>query len=165
MNRLLIGFLLWLPLFTVAHAQFGEALNYQDCLLQATRDGLVMDKQTVGRIKQTCLERFPESAPTVGDKKLNEDQLAKIDIWTRLTTKKDIEGEFYNGNPDVVVTQFTILLTPVKSGDSVQDFFESEEYEINLRILPYKTRTFRIPEKDTDIEGDFRWSLISVWGY
>lgn len=147
------------------HAQLNDARNYQDCLLEATREGLVLDKRAVGIIKQTCLERFPGSAPTVGDRQLNEDQLAKIDIWTRRTTEHDIEGEFYNGNPDVVVTQFTILLTPVKSSDTVQDFFESEEYEINLRIPPYKTRTFSIPEEETDIEGDFRWSLINVWGY
>lgn len=165
MHRILIGLLLCLPPFMSAQAQFNEARNYQDCLLQATSKGLAMDKQTVGKIKQTCLERFPDSAPTVGDKKLNEDQLAKIDIWTRRTAENDIAGEFYNGNPDIVVTQFTILLTPVKTSDTVQDFFDSEEYEINLRIMPYKTRTFRILDKDTDIEGDFRWSLISVWGY
>lgn len=165
MNRLLIVVPLCLLPFTAAYSQFNEARNYQDCLLQATREGLALDKQAVGRIKQMCLERFPDSAPTVGDRQLNEDQLAKIDIWTRKTSDNDIEGEFYNGNPDVVVTQFTILLTPVKSGDTVQDFFDSEEYEVNLRIPPYKTRTFRIPEQDTDIEGDFRWSLVSVWGY
>jgi hypothetical protein len=164
MKRILIGFLLCLPSLA-AQAQFNDALNYQDCLLQATREGLVLDKQTVGTVKQMCLERFPDSAPTVGDTKLNEDQLAKIDIWTRRTASNDIEGEFYNGNPDVVVTQFTILLTPVKSDDPVQDFFESEEYEVNLRIMPYKTKTFRILAKDTDIEGEFRWSLVSVWGY
>lgn len=165
MNRILIGFCLCMSPFVIVHAQFDEARNYQDCLLQATGKGLALDKQAAGKIKQMCLERFPDSAPTVGDKKLNEDQLAKIDIWTRRTAENDIEGDFYNGNPDIVVTQFTILLTPVKSGDTVQDFFESEEYEINLRIMPYKTRTFRIREEDTEIKGDFRWSLISVWGY
>lgn len=164
MERILIILLFCLSP-SVAYAQFNEARNYQDCLLQATREGLVMDRQTIGRVKQTCLERFPDSAPSVGDQKLNEDQLEKVDIWTRRTASNNIEGELYNGNPDIVITQFTILLTPVKSGDPVQDFFDSEEYEVNLRILPYKTRTFKIPEKNTDIEGEFRWSLISVWGY
>ena len=139
--------------------------NYSECILEANRQSLVLDKRAIGRIKQDCLERFPESAPTVSDKKLSQRQLSNLELYTRRTNGSDIEGDFYNGNVDIIVTQITLLLTPADSGDDIENFFNSEEYEVNLLIPPYKTKTFTIKSEDTKIKGDFHWSLISAWGY
>jgi hypothetical protein len=164
MNRWIIIVLLWIGIAEAVYAQ-SNARNYQDCILEANRNALALDKRSIGRIKQTCLERFPETAPTISDKKLNKSQLDKVDLWVRRTSENNIEGGFYNGNPDIVVTQVTLLLTPRNTNDPVQDLFDSEEYEIDLRISPYNNGNFTILEKDTTIKGEFRWSIVNAWGY
>lgn len=164
MKRWIIIGLFWIGIVGAAQAQ-SKAYNYQDCILEANRNVLVLDKKTIGRVKNDCLERFPDTAPTISDKKLDKSQLEKVDLWLRRTSDNNIEGGFYNGNPDIVVTQVTLLLTPRNTSDPVQDLFDSEEYEINVRIAPYKNGNFTILDKDTTIKRDFRWSIVSAWGY
>ncbi len=142
-----------------------NARTYQECLLNATSEGIISSRRDIGLVKEMCEQRFPETAPGISGEKVEDEVLANIDIWTHRGEDNSIKGSIYNGNSDLVITQVTLLLTPSKSGDAVQDFFDSEEYEINRKILPFKTKTFYIPADDTEITGDFHWNLIRARGY
>lgn len=147
-----------------AHAQ-SKAHSYHECLLEATRQGLVGSPSAVGKVKNECRRRFPDSAPTEAYVEFDQNRLAEIDLWTSRDTNDDIKGTVYNGNLDVGLTQMTLLLTPDKTGDPVQDFFDSEEFEVRLNVPPKGTGTFTIPDTETDIKGRFRWKILKAAGY
>lgn len=142
-----------------------NARSYQDCILEVTRDGYLTSKQDVGRVKELCEQRFPDSAPNILGEKLDGEQLAKVDIYTNRGDKGEISGTVYNGNPDIILTRLELLITPNTDKGSVMDFFDSEEYEINLKIKPYSTKEFTIEPEKTTITGLFSWKLIRAWGY
>jgi hypothetical protein len=147
-----------------AQAQF-KANTYHECLLEATRQGLVGNPTAIGKVKNECRERFPKSVPTVAHVDFDNMKLSAIDLWTSRAGNDDIRGTVYNGNPDVGLLQITLLLTPVNTGDPVQDFFDSEEFEIALDIPPKGTGAFAIPAAETNIKGRFRWKIIKAAGY
>lgn len=147
-----------------AQAQL-KANSYQECLLEAARQGLGSNPTAIGKIKNECRERFPRSAPVVAQIDFDDKKLAEIDLWTSRASNEDIKGTVYNGNPDVGLLQMTLLLTPDKTGDRVQDFFDSEEFEITLNIPPKGTGTFTIPASETNIKGRFRWNILKASGY
>lgn len=140
------------------------ALNYQDCILEATREGYAQDWKDVGRIKQSCEEKFPESAPKILGERLKNDSLEEVEIYTHAENDGSVKGTVYNGNSHVFLTRIHIILTPRK-GDPVQDLFDSEEFEITLKIPPNKTDHFTIPAEETKVGHDFRTQLIKAWGY
>ena len=152
-----------LVLTTTIYAQ-PKARNYQDCLLQATAKRSFDSLRDIGHIKQECEAAFPESAPRVLGYKLNNDSMDKLDIYTHADNDSNIVGTVFNGNPDLFITRLQILITP-KKGDPVQDFFDSEEFEINLKIPPSKTETFKISAEELTVRGDYSWKLIRAWGY
>lgn len=158
------GCLLLMNLFMIALPAMA-ANTYQECLLEANRQGLVISPTDVGKIKNECRKRFPASAPTSAHVTFNDEKLAKIDLWTSRGSKDEIKGTVYNGNPDVGLLQITLLLTPIKTADPVQDFFDSEEFEIALNIPPHGTGNFAIPAAETKIKGRFRWNIIQAAGY
>jgi hypothetical protein len=158
--------ILLINLFLLAPVQAEiEANTYHECLLEAARQGLVGNPTAVGKIKNECRTRFPASAPTTANVAFNDQKLAEIDLWAARGSKDEIKGTVYNGNPDVGLLQITLLLTPVKTGDVVQDFFDSEEFDIPLNIPPHGTGTFTIPAAETRITGRFRWYIIQAAGY
>lgn len=161
-----VACLLLADLFTSVpvHAQF-KGNSYQECLLEATRQGLVGNPVAIGKVKNECRERFPKSAPTVAHVDFDDKRLAEIDLWTSRGSNDDIKGTVYNGNPDVGLLRMTLLLTPDKTGDPVQDFFDSEEFEIPVNIPPKGTGTFTIPASETSIKGRFRWNILKAAGY
>ena len=142
-----------------------NAHSYQECLLEITRDGFVQDRSDIGRIKSMCEKRFPDSAPNIIGDKLNDKALDKIDLYTNWTEKGEITGSVYNGNPDLIVTRLQVLFTPKTDKGSVMDFFDSEEYYLNLKIKPFSTATFSIDPKKTKIRGPLGWKLVRAWGY
>jgi hypothetical protein len=142
-----------------------KANSYQECLLAANRQGLVFSPADIGKIKKECGERFPASAPTTAHVKFGEKNLTEIELWTSRAPNGDIKGTLYNGNPDLALLQMTVLLTPVKTVDPVQDFFDSEEFEITVNVPPYGTGTFTIPAAETAIQGKFRWNIVQAAGY
>lgn len=146
-----------------AHAR-PEPQSYQECLLQATWDGYVDDRRDIGRVKQMCEERFPRSAPDIIGETLTSKQLDNVDLYAHRRDDGGIGGSVYNGNPDLVITRLEVLLTP-RGGDSVRNFFDSEEYRINLKVRPYKTESFEIDRSKTSIDGEFSPRLIRAWGY
>ena len=143
----------------------GDVYSYQDCILKATREGYIRNREDIGHIKQNCRRRFPDSAPDVLGEKLKEKALQQVELYTSRSDKGDIRGTLYNGNPDFFVTRVTLLLTPER-GDSVQDFFDSEEFEVTLNIPPHETKHFTIDADKTGIDSyDFSAKLIRAWGY
>ncbi|GIX21458.1 MAG: hypothetical protein KatS3mg121_0241 [Gammaproteobacteria bacterium] len=40
-----------------------EPLTYQECLLEATRQGHVLSRADIGAFKLECARRFPDSVP------------------------------------------------------------------------------------------------------
>ena len=161
-SMVLIGLVALPPLVVQAQQR---AFNYQDCLLGAVKQGTIDSQRDIGTVKRLCEEQFPETAPNILGQKLDDELLANIDIWVHRDPSENIKGSVYNGNAHVVVTQLTLLLTPHKSGDRVQDFFDSEEYQLHLKIPPYQTKPFFVSVDDTEIPGDFHWNLIRAWGY
>jgi hypothetical protein len=142
-----------------------KANTYHECLLEATRQGLVDNPTAIGKIKNECRQRFPNSAPDAAYAEFDQKQLSEIDLWTSRDSNDDIKGTVYNGNPDVGLLQLILLLTPVKTDDPVQDFFDSEEFEIALHVPPKGTGTFTIPVTETGIKGRFRWNILKAAGY
>ena len=158
----LLIFLLWIAQSATADT---GALNYQDCLLHATREGLAQNRRDIGTIKQLCAEQFPNSVPQQLGQLLDEEALHQIDIWTHRGEDNSIRGSVYNGNPHWVIKRIVILLTPRTAKDPIQNFFDSEEYEIDINIAPYKTSTFSIAAEQTQIPGEMRSNLLKAWGY
>ncbi len=139
--------------------------TYQDCLLEASRAGAVKSKRDIGLIRESCREQFPETATDILGEKLEQEEIDRLDMWTHRDGKNNIKGSIYNGNPDLVITQLTLLITPKGGGDNIKNFFDSEEFEINVRVPPYKSEAFVIDVEKTDIKGEFGWTIISVRGY
>lgn len=165
MNRIQIVCCHLILLAVAGPAAAQSALSYQDCVLEATREGYARDREDIGRIKRDCQERFPRSAPEVLGEKLDKDALDEIDLYTNRSNAGDIRGSVYNSNPHLYLTRVAILLTP-KRGDSVQDFFDSEEFTITLNIPPRETGHFTIDAEKTDIDShDFSSKLLRAWGY
>jgi hypothetical protein len=159
----LVGFL-GLIAGGVAYSE-SKARTYQECILEVTRDGFLQSRRDIGRIKLLCEERFPDTAPDIIGDKLNSEALEKIDIYTNRTDKGYINGSVYNGNPHLILTRLEILLTPKTRQDPVMDFFDSEEYRLNLKVKPFSTESFTIEPEKTGIDGQFSWKLIRAWGY
>jgi hypothetical protein len=163
-NRIivLLGFLVLVPLGVLAES---TARSYQECLLEITRDGYLTSKQDIGRVKQLCEKRFPDSVPNMLGDRLDNDALSKIDIYTNRTDNGVINGSVYNGNPHLTLTRLEVLITPKTQKGSVMDFFDSEEFRLHLKIKPYATEPFSIEPEKTEIKGQFSWKLIRAWGY
>lgn len=154
-------------LLAIPALAWGQAgvYSYQDCVLKATRDGQVRSREDIGRIKQDCQGRFPDSAPDVLGEKLSEDAMDQVDLYTNRSNSGDIRGSVYNGNPHVILTRVNVLLTPQR-GESVQDFFDSEEFQITLNIPPRQSKHFTIEADKTSIDTvDFSSKLLRAWGY
>ena len=141
------------------------ARTYQECILEITRDGFLQSRSDIGRVKTLCEDRFPDTAPDIVGDKVDGEALSKIDIYTNRTDKGEITGTIYNGNSHLILTRFEILLTPKTQQDPVLDFFDSEEYRINLKVKPYATESFTIEPGKTAIDGRFSWKLVRAWGY
>jgi hypothetical protein len=163
-KKILTILLLNLFLFAPARAEI-KANSYHECLLDAARQGLVGNPTAAGKVKNECRERFAASAPTSAHVEFGNQQLSEIDLWVARGSNEDIKGTVYNGNPDVGLLRITLLLTPIKTGDAVQDFFDSEEFDIPVDIPPHGTGTFTIPAAETGITGRFRWNIIRAAGY
>ncbi|MBN1378196.1 MAG: hypothetical protein JXA04_03080 [Gammaproteobacteria bacterium] len=160
---ILIGFLAIISTTNVLAES--KAMTYQDCILEVTRDGFFQSRRDVGRIKELCEERFPDTAPVMLGDKLNNEALDKIEIYTNRTDKGEINGTVYNGNSYLIVTRLDLLITPKTKKGSVEDFFDSEDFELNLKVKPYATESFTIEPEKTNIDGQFSWKLIRAWGY
>ena len=141
-----------------------KPLNYQDCILEATREGYARDWNDIGNIKQNCEERFPDTAPQMLGQRISNKLLDKLEIYMHAENDGSINGTLYNGNSHIYLTRIHVLLTPRKD-DPVQDFFDSEEFEVTVKVLPNKTGTFTIPTEEVKLEGSFRTQLIKAWGY
>ncbi len=154
-------FCISMPLTVAADSR---ALSYQDCILEVVSDGLLSSQRDIGRVKELCEERFPDSAPKVIGEKIDAKALEKIDIYTNRGSDGVINGSVYNGNGHIILTRLEILLTPKTHQGSVMDFFDSEEYQINLLIKPFATEHFTIEPDKTSIDGQFSWKLVRAWG-
>jgi hypothetical protein len=150
-------------IFVPAWAQM-NANSYQECLLEAHRNGVVIDESTIGKLKVLCRERFPASAPTEGYRKFDEKRMSKLDLWTSRRGNNDIQATVYNGTPDMVLKQITLLLIPVKK-DPVQDFFDAEEFHISVDVPPKGSEEFIIKAAETGMPDKFRWNIVKAIGY
>lgn len=143
-----------------------EPLSYQDCLLFATRQGLVDTPDKIKYVEQSCRERFPDSAPAYQQLavKLSTEALSRIDIWTRNDDPQKLSASVYNGNSNIILTELVVLVSPLTDRGSMEDFFDSEEYEIRLKVEPYKTAFFEL-SPDSRLKGKLRWQILSAKGY
>ncbi len=154
-------FLLCAPSYLLADS---KALSYQDCILEIVREGAIASQRDIGRVKQLCEERFPDTVSNIIGEKLADSVMEEIEIYTNRGSDGVINGSVYNGNGHIVLTRLELLLTPRTKKGSVLDFFDSEEYRINLIIKPYSTEHFSIKSEKTEIKGPFSWKLIRAWG-
>lgn len=143
-----------------------EPLNYQDCLLFATRERLADTPEKVKYIERSCRERFPDSAPEYQQisTKLSSEALSRVDIWAKRVNSQKHLASVYNGNSDIIVTGLVVLVFPRTNRGSMEDFFDAEEYAIQLNIQPFKTGSFELPV-DSKLKGEIGWKILSGEGY
>lgn len=165
MEKLIIFCVLVLNMITVS--VIAGPLNYQDCILEANRKGGITSQDDVQRIKILCREQFPDTAPDKfeASKTLPKKVISKLTIYSNKGDEV-INGTLYNGSSAYTVTRVTVLLTPINNGkDSIENFFDSEEFEINKTAAPFETTSFNIPLKDMNIKGEFSWHIVTAMGY
>lgn len=142
--------------------------NYQNCLLKATRSGVVNTPDDVRKTEQHCRARFPDTAPPLTQQPLASDLRDKVEITTANIDQNVISGRIYNGNSNYTVTEVSVLMTPVQTGNLKDDFFQSETFDVRLNLAPNEAAKFELSPASSKLVGDVfnvKWTLIKVNGY
>lgn len=116
-------------------------------------------------IISSCRGRFPErekKKPT--SRPLKDEELRKLDGRAGLSYSNVYEGEIYNGNLNLTISEVTLAIITTENGKYV-----SRNYVVNLKgesgISPLKTGSFFTSIMLGDENSDRSWSIVEAKGY
>ena len=73
-------------------------------------------------------------------------------------------GTLYNGNSDYVITQITVLLTPMRKSNVAEAPAEGREYNIALAVQPLTKAALSMPiPSDNTLE--YSWKIVKARGF
>lgn len=136
--------------------------NYDECITESMK-GVTSDLAAKAIIS-SCRERFPGRGKKPASRLLKHEELSKLDGRAGLAYSNVYEGEIYNGNSNLTISEVTLAIISTENGKEV-----SRNYVVDLkdgsRIPPLKTGSFFIFIILGDEKADYSWSLVEAMGY
>jgi hypothetical protein len=137
--------------------------NYDECITESMK-GVTSDL-AARAIIGSCRERFPDKGKkNPASRPLKGEELSKLAGRAGLAYSNVYEGEIYNGNSNLTISEVTVAIISTENGKEV-----SRNYVVNLqygsRIPPLTTGSFFIFIILGDEKSDYSWGLVEAKGY
>lgn len=133
--------------------------SYDQCVLESMRG--VTSTSAAEVATDACRDKFRNVK--FHDAELAPEALSKIIIHAGFGYGI-FNGSIYNGNNNYTVTQITILLNPMRKGQSAESFVEGKKYNIILTVQPFTKGALSMPiPSDNTLE--YTWALTNARGH
>jgi hypothetical protein len=151
--------LLLLGLPGIGEANSSDSAAFKECLRDAMK-GVTSDR-AANEVARACLEKTPGRA--ADETGLPPGALAKLVAHAGFGWGI-FSGTLYNGNSDYVITQITVLLTPVRKSNVAEAPAEGREYNIALAVQPLTKAALSMPIP-SDSALEYSWKIVKARGF
>ena len=143
----------------IAHAGLLGPSTYDECISESMK-GVTSDI-AARAIILSCRNRFP-----VRDKKkpasrsLTNMELRNLTGRAGLEYANVYEGDLYNGNQNLTISELTLSITTTENGKDV-----TRQYLDEVDIPPLKTGSIKFDIIVGDKEAKYSWGIVGAKGY
>lgn len=132
---------------------------FERCLRDAMK-GVTSDR-AADKVTRACREQTPGRA--TDEINLPPAALAKLVVHAGFGWGI-FSGTLYNGNSDYVITQITVLLTPMRKSNVAEAPAEGREYNIALAVQPLTKAALSMPIP-SDKTLEYSWKIVKARGF
>ncbi len=156
-NLFFLAFLLGMPSTSFA-GWFGPR-NYDECILESLK-GVTSDVAAT-MISRSCREKFPKIPKTQSISRiLKSSELGQITGRAGPGLGNYFQGNLYNGNSGITVSQITFIVT---TRIDKKDVFRT--YVTDVNIPPHASANFSFEIIKGDEGSEYSWGITGGRGY